>query len=119
MIYSEPENIVLIEDCKIKFGRRIIIYTSFAISVTELKDKLNRIKGKIRMTNNSTLILKNDIKIYENIDLDGFLIIDKDQKESIICKNKKNILCRPLEKGEEQDYEKIRGYTIDKIYLKL
>ena len=67
------------------------------------------------MTNNSTLILKNDIKIEGNIDLDGLLIIDKDQKEYIICKNNKKIMFRALKEGEGKDYEKIRGYTINKI----
>ena len=115
VIYSESENEVIIEDCKIKFGPKIIIFPSFAISVSELRDKLNHIKGKIKMTNNSTLILKNDIKIEGNIDLDGLLIIDKDQKEYIICKNNKKIMFRALKEGEGKDYEKIRGYTINKI----
>ena len=115
VIYSEPGNEVIIEDCKIECGPKIIIFPSFAISVSELRDKLNHIKGKIKMTNNSTLILKNDIKIEGNIDLDGLLIIDKDQKEYIICKNNKKIMFRALKEGEGKDYEKIRGYTINKI----
>ena len=49
-------------------------------------------KQKIRMTNNSTLILKNDIVIDEGIELDGYLIIDKDEKDYVVCKNHKKIL---------------------------
>ena len=41
VINTEPENSVMIEDCKITFGPKIIIYPSFAASVTELRDKLN------------------------------------------------------------------------------
>ena len=114
VIQTEPENEVMIEDRKITFGPKIVIYPSFAASVTDLRDKLSHMKGKIKMTNNSTLILKNDVTIEGSIDLDGFLIIDKDQKEPIICRNKKNIMYRLLKEGEGEDYEKIRGYTIDK-----
>ena len=114
VVYDEPENEVTIEDCKITFGPKIVIYPSFAICVTELRDKLNKMKGKIKMTNNSTLVLKNDITIENGIDLDGYLLIDKDQKEPIICKNNKKIMYRLLKEGEGEDYERIRGYTIAK-----
>ena len=114
IINNEPENSVMIEDCKITFGPKIIIYPSFAASVTELRDKLNHMKKNIKMTNNSTLILKNDILIDEGIDLDGYLVVDKDEKDYIICKNKKHVMYRELKEGEGENYEKIRGYTIDK-----
>ena len=39
VINTEPENSVMIEDCKITFGPKIIMYPSFAASVTELRDK--------------------------------------------------------------------------------
>jgi UDP-sugar pyrophosphorylase len=114
IINTEPENSVMIEDLKITFGPKIIIYPSFAASVTELRDKMNHMKKNIRMTNNSTLVLKNDITIDEGIDLDGYLVVDKDAKDYIICKNKRNIMYRKLKEGEGENYEKIRGYTIDK-----
>jgi UDP-sugar pyrophosphorylase len=114
IINTEPENSVMIEDLKITFGPKIIIYPSFAASVTELRDKMNHMKKNIRMTNNSTLVLKNDITIDEGIDLDGYLIVDKDAKDYIVCKNKRNIMYRKLKEGEGENYEKIRGYTIDK-----
>ena len=47
VINTEPENTVIIEDCKITFGPKIIIYPSFAASVTELRDKLNHMKKNI------------------------------------------------------------------------
>jgi len=114
IINTEPENSVMIEDLKITFGPKIIIYPSFATSVTELRDKMNHMKKNIRMTNNSTLVLKNDITIDEGIDLDGYLVVDKDAKDYIVCKNKRNIMYRKLKEGEGENYEKIRGYTIDK-----
>jgi len=114
VINTEPENTVIIEDCKITFGPKIIIYPSFAASVTELRDKLNHMKKNIRMTNNSTLILKNDIMIDEGIDLDGYLVVDKNEKDFIVCKNNKKIMYRRLKEGEGENYEKIRGYTVDK-----
>lgn len=114
IINTEPENSVMIEDLKITFGPKIIIYPSFAASVTELRDKMNHMKKNIRMTNNSTLVLKNDITIDEGIDLDGYLVVDKDAKDYIVCKNKHYIMYRKLKEGEGENYEKIRGYTIDK-----
>ena len=112
VINKEPPNELIIDNCKITFGPKIIIYPSFAATITELRDKLNHMKKKIKMTNNSTLIIKNDIQIDEGIDLDGYLLIDKDQKDYIICKNKKNIIYRVLKEEEGKKYEKIRGYTI-------
>ena len=112
VVETEPPNQLTIEDCKITFGPKIIIYPSFAATVTELRDKLNHMKQKIKMTNNSTLILKNDINIDQGIDLDGYLIVDKDLKDYIVCKNKKNVMYRLLKEGEGKNYEQIRGYTI-------
>ena len=109
---NEPPNELIIGGCKVTFGPKIIIYPSFAATATELRDKLKHMKKNIKMTNNSTLILKNDVMIEEGIDLDGFLIVDKDLKEYTICKNKNNVMYRLLKEGEGKNYEKIRGYTI-------
>ena len=112
IVKTEPQNELVIGDCDISFGPKIIIYPSFAATVTELRDKLNHMKQKIKMTNNSTLILKNDVMIEEGIDLDGYLLVDKDLKDYVVCKNKKNVMYRLLKEGEGKDYERIRGYTI-------
>ena len=112
VINNEPPNELIIGGCKVTFGPKIIIYPSFAATATELRDKLKHMKQNIKMTNNSTLILKNDIIIDEGIDLDGYLVVDQDQKDYIVCKNKKNIVYRLLKEGEGKKYEQIRGYTI-------
>ena len=91
IIKNGPDNEITIGGCKVNFGPKIIIYPSFAPTVTELRDKLLHMKQKIRMTNNSTLILKNDIIIDEGIDLDGYIIIDKNQKDLVVCKNHKKL----------------------------
>ena len=109
---NEPENELVIGGYKVKFGPKIIIYPSFAPTLTELRSKLNHMKQKIKMTNNSTLILKNDILIDEGIDLDGFLIIDKDEKDLVVCKNQKKIIYSLLKKGDGKIHEKLRGYKI-------
>ena len=70
IVKTEPDNIINIGGFKVNFGPKIIIYPSFAPTVSELRDKLLHMKQKIRMTNNSTLILKNDVLIEEGIDLD-------------------------------------------------
>ena len=117
VIKTEPENEINIEGLNIKFGPKIIIYPSFAPTITELKLKMTKMKKGIKMTNNSILILKNDINIEEGIDLDGYLIVDKDEKNLIICKNKKRVVYRLLKRNEGKDYEKLRGYTILKENL--
>ena len=112
IINNEPPNELIIGDCKVTFGPKIIIYPSFAATVTELRDKLKHMKKNIKMTNNSTLILKNDVMIDEGIDLDGYLIVDKDLKDYVICKNKNNVIYRLLKEDEGKNYERIIGYTI-------
>ena len=113
IVENEPENEVVVDECKIKFGPKIIVYPSFAATVTELRDKLNHMKKNIKMTQNSTLVLKNDVNIEEGIDLDGCYIVEKDEK-MVECKNKKNVVYVALKEGEGKIYEKIRGYTIRK-----
>ena len=108
---TEKENELNIEECKIKFGPKIIIYPEFAPTVTELRDKLLKMKKKIKMTNNSTLILKKDVNIEEGINLDGFYEVEKDEK-IVECNNKKYKIYVELKENEGKIYEKIRGYTI-------
>ena len=64
------------------------------------------------MTNNSTLILKNDISIEKGVEIDGYLIIDKNEKDHLVCKNQNKVIYRILKNGEGKIYEKIRGYAI-------
>ena len=68
-------------------------------------------KKKIKMTNNSTLILKKDVNIEEGINLDGFYEVEKDEK-MVECNNKKYKIYVELKENEGKIYEKIRGYTI-------
>ena len=109
---TEPENELVIGGYKVKFGPKIVIYPSFAPTLSELRDKLNHMKQKIKLTNNSTLVLKNDILLDEGIDLDGTLVVDKSEKDLIVCKNQKKIIYRLLKNGEGKIYEKLRGYKI-------
>ena len=108
---TEKENEIDVEGCKIKFGPKIIIYPDFAPTVSELKEKLMNMKNKIRMTNNSTLVLKKNVKIEEGINLDGFYEVEKDEK-IVDCHNEKNKIYIKLEEGAGTIYEKIRGYTV-------
>ena len=112
VVNTEPENELNIGGCTVKFGPKIIIYPSYAPTISELKEKLQKMKKGIRMTNNSTLILKNDINIEEGIDLDGYLVVDKDEKDLLVCKNKKRVVYTLLKIGEGEDHEKLRGYAI-------
>ena len=42
----------------------------------------------------------------------GYLIVDKDCKDLVVCKNKKRFVYNLLKKGEGKVYEQIRGYII-------
>ena len=112
VIKTEPENEITIGEISVKFGPKIIIYPSYAPTISELKLKMSKMKQGIKMTNNSILILKNDINIEEGIDLDGYLVVDKDQKDLVVCKNKKRVVYSLLKTGEGKDHEKLRGYAI-------
>ena len=108
---KEKANEVDIEGCKIIFGPKIIIYPEFSPTVTELRDKLINMKKNIKMTNNSTLILRKDVIIEDGIILDGYYEIEKNEK-MVECNNKKNKMYIKLEGDNGKIYEKIRGYTI-------
>ena len=103
---------ITIGGLSVKFGPKIIIYPSYAPTISELKEKMSKMKKGIKMTNNSILILKNDINIEEGIDLDGYLVVDKDEKDLVVCKNKKRVIYNLLKTGEGEDHEKLRGYAI-------
>ena len=112
VVKNGPDNELVIEGYHVKFGPKIIIFPSFAPTITELREKLMHMKSGIKLTNTSTLILKNDITLDEGIDLDGYLVVDKDCKNLIVCKNKKRIVYSLLKKGEGKVYEQLRGYFI-------
>ena len=112
IIKTEPENELIIGGYKVNFGPKIVIYPSFAPTISELKYKLGQMRKGIKLTNNSTLILKNDINIEEGIDLDGYLVVDKDHKDLVVCKNQKRIIYSLLKQGQGKVYEKLRGYSI-------
>ena len=63
------------------------------------------------MTNNSTLVLKKDVKIEEGINLDGYYEVVKDEK-LVECNNKKNKIYVELKGDNGEIYEKIRGSTV-------
>ena len=106
---TEPETDLEIEGQHVKFGPRIIIEPSFAPTLSELKEK---IKHKITVTTNSTLILRNNVQIEKDIFVDGIYVVDKDVKEEVKCTNKKKDNYVVLKPGEGKIYEQIRGYTL-------
>ena len=106
---TEPETDLEIEGQHVNFGPRIIIEPSFAPTLSELKEK---IKHKITVTTNSTLILRNNVQIEKDIFVDGIYVVDKDVKEEVKCTNKKKDNYVVLKPGEGKIYEQIRGYTL-------
>ena len=39
-------------------------------------------------------------------------MVDKDEKDLVVCKNKKRVIYNLLKTGEGEDHEKLRGYAI-------
>ena len=107
---TEPDLDLEIEGTHVTFGPKVIIYPSFASTVSELKEK---VKANIKVTNNSTLILKNDIEINKDVDVDGIGCICDETKDFKIHNKQRHqfVLLKP---GEGKNYEQIRGYTVHK-----
>ncbi len=104
---TEPELDLEIEGTHVKFGPKIIIYPSFASTVSELKDK---VKANIKVSNNSTLILKGDFVLTKDVDVDGIAVIDDKTKDFRVT-NKQRHVFDLLKPGEGKNYEQIRGYS--------
>jgi UDP-sugar pyrophosphorylase len=97
----------------VHFGAKVIIYPSFAVTVQELKEK---IQDEIQMTEDSTLILEGDETIVQDLNLEGTL----HAKNEIVkgeLKNNQKYVYTPLKEGEGHNYEKIRGYTCSLVNL--
>ena len=90
---------------KVNFDPKIIIHPSFACSLEELREKI----GKITMTNDSVLILK-DGKVAD-LKLNGFLQTEEGTTEGEVT-NATRYSYVTLKEGEGRNYEKIRGYTL-------
>ena len=94
----------------IKFNPKIVIYPSFAVTLKELNEK---IKGKISITGDATLLLMG----HESIINDVYVAGSFDTVESPFEGEKINQIINtyvPLNEGEGENYEKIRGYTMVK-----
>ena len=88
---------------------KIILEPSFAVTVSELKQK---VKGNWKIFNNSALVVRNDIKIERDLCLNGYLTIENDQVDNLVCDNKQRMKFVLLKPGEGENYEQIRGYTV-------
>ena len=106
---TEPDETLQIEGTDVKFGPKIILEPSFAVTVSELKQK---VKGNWKIFNNSALVVRNDIKIERDLTLNGYLTIENDQVDNLVCENKQRMKFVLLKPGEGENYEQIRGYTV-------
>lgn len=94
-----------------KLGARIILNPSFAVSLEEMKTK---IKGKIRISKKSVLVLDGDVTI-DGLDLDGALSVSGSGvlKDKVVKNSSKPIVAIP--EGEMKDVPpslQIRGYRL-------
>lgn len=104
---------VEVHEIDIHFEPKIVIYPSFSSTLSELNSK---VKGKITITEDSTLILNGEEASVNEVYLDGLLETqDKPVEGDVI--NHVRYYYVPL-KEEGKNYEKIRGYTIVKEKFK-
>jgi UDP-sugar pyrophosphorylase len=96
---------------KVEFGPRIVFYPSFAVTLAELSEK---IEGKIKISEDSTLVVKGSDSKIVNLELEGFLSVENEKVEGSL-KNSIRYKFVELSEGEGENYEKIRGYTIKVI----
>ena len=86
---------------------KLIIKPSFAITLKDLK---NRIKGKLRLGVNSTVVLEGTEGIVENLEvLDGSLFYNNGK----VTKSGRYEYV-PLKESEGENYEKMRGFKLVK-----
>ena len=103
-----PEEKVEIFGSEISFGPKVVIFPEYACCLTELKEKL---KGKISLTNASTLILEEG-ECINNLNLNGFFKVEKSTEiqNEINIENTKRFNYIALKEGEGENYETVRGY---------
>lgn len=113
---NEPhkESVIINKDIKIEFEPKLLILPSFAIGLKELNDK---IKDKIILSNNSTLILMGRNSRVGSLCLDGFLSASSlDLSGENMFMDKRRLIYVPLEevsdKNQIKSYESIRGYVL-------
>jgi UDP-sugar pyrophosphorylase len=109
-IVEEKVNILGID---IAFGPKIVIFPDFAVTI---KDLLEKISGKIIITNRSVLLLESIEGKISNLILDGFLRVNKDTKieDNLYVENSVKYQFISLKEGEGENYETVRGYRCQK-----
>lgn len=90
-------------------GAKIVLAPSFAVSFEELKSK---IKGKVKISSNSTLILEGDV-VLRGLDLDGYLELKGPQVvKNMVVKNGGTALRTVEDVSKLPDFMQIRGYEL-------
>lgn len=106
-IQNKVSSSVEILGTTVHFGAKIIIYPSFAVTIQELDQKIEK---PIIMTEDSTLILEGEDTFVKNLNLEGTLHAKNDIFIGELKNNQKYVYL-PLKEGEGHNYEKIRGYS--------
>eukprot|EP00928_Gymnodinium_smaydae_P007346 TRINITY_DN12650_c0_g2_i1.p1 TRINITY_DN12650_c0_g2~~TRINITY_DN12650_c0_g2_i1.p1 ORF type:complete len:664 (-),score=127.84 TRINITY_DN12650_c0_g2_i1:95-2086(-) len=94
-----------------KVGARIILQPSFAISLEQMKEKL---KGKIRISKKSSLVLDGDVTV-DGLDLDGALKISGGGvlKNKVVKNAGRSLVAIDADKLKDHPPSlQIRGYTL-------
>jgi len=100
----------------VAFNARVVFFPSFAVTLKEVK---NKIRGEVKITRRSTLILDGDIDLY-NLQLDGALLIKACPGAKVTIKNlvvkNDGLVFKEIDPNDEDVPEKyrIRGYKPEK-----
>jgi len=102
----------------VEYGARVVLDSSFGATVKEIKSK---IKGKVSITGESTLVIRGGQIEIHNLQLDGALIIKAKYNSKIVIKNltvKNEGWCFAPIEGSDAIEDKtclIRGYKLKQL----
>lgn len=113
---TSEDDLVMVAGIPVTPGPRIIMCPAFTISQQELVEK---VKGPIKISDRSSLVLEGHHLTIKGLDLDGALVIRAGEEshvtvDGLVVRNKG---CELKELDPDQDYPetvRIRGYTMDK-----
>ena len=88
------------------FGPKILLDPTFAITLKEIRDKF---KGTNKISKNSTLILKGNKTTVNNLDLDGYLVVNEGTVVEGKIDNKERIEF-VLTTDKDPEIYRIRGF---------
>ena len=88
------------------YGPKILLDPTFAVSIKEIKAK---VRGTNKISKDSVLVLRGKAAQIENLELDGFLVVEGDTVASGEVKNSQRVEFEHATADDSEMY-RIRGF---------